>query len=90
MTWRGLHVMRRELEQESRDAQLLARYHMIFDSDAGRIVLADILKDLGACQDIDPRDPAANALRNFAETALREKVGALNYMAALGLIIGDA
>jgi len=92
MTWKGLHVMRQELEGASRDKDLFARYQLVFESDPGRLVLADILKDLGVCQDIDPRDLCANALRNYAETFLLSKVGVRNYMAALDRMLrnGDA
>lgn len=65
------------------------KYRLLFSSDMGRAVLADILADLGVCIDLDSHDPASNALRNYAETRLRDKVGVHNYLGALRVLLGE-
>lgn len=84
------HVLYRELvEQEQRDSMLI-HYRSVFGTESGIIVLADILKDLGVMQDLDPRDSVSNALRNYAENVLITKTGKTKFMAALGILLEDA
>lgn len=90
MTGRAFHIRVIEKEHEKERRQLVARYRLLFEGFTGRSVLADILRDMGVGQDIDPRDPAANSLRNYAETALASKVGTENYTAALKIVLADA
>lgn len=65
------------------------KYRLLFAGEMGRAVLADILADLGVALDLDSHDPASNALRNYAETRLRSKVGNHNYLGALRVLLGD-
>ena len=89
MTRQALHIKFMDEQAEQRRKQLLAKYELIFGGYEGRVVLADILRDLGLLQSLDPRDPVPNALRNYAEAVLAEKVGRQNYMAAVGILLTD-
>lgn len=90
MAWKGLHVMYQELSQKEKDDSLLVKYRSVFGSPAGIEVLADILKDMGVMQDLDPRDPVSNALRNYAENVLLMKVGKTKFTAALSAMLENA
>lgn len=81
------HVLYQELVQQEQTESLNVKYRSVFGSASGVDVLADILADLGVMQDLDPRDPVSNALRNYAETVLLNKVGKTKFMAAIGCIL---
>lgn len=58
-----IHIFRQEqIDRERREA-LDKRYMMMFMEYPD--VREDMMKDLGLKNDIDPHDPAANALRNY-------------------------
>jgi len=90
MSWKGLHVMYQELTEKEKDDSLMVKYRSVFGSTAGIEVLADILKDMGVMHDLDPRDAVSNALRNYAENILLNKVGKTKYMAAISAMLEDA
>ena len=85
MVWKlDEEILQAELAQNIRH-----KYGLVFEPAAGRDVLADILRDLGVCGDLDPRDQVSNGLRNYAETVLRAKVGKRRYLAAVGVLLPD-
>lgn len=87
---KALHVLYQEVADKEAQTSITTKYHVVFSTEIGRVVLADILKHLGVMEDLDPRDPVSNALRNYAETALYRRVGRINYTAALDLLMeGD-
>lgn len=87
--WKGHHVMYRELKEVEDNDSLLVKYRSVFGTDSGIEVLADILKDMGVMQDLDPRDPVSNALRNYAENVLLMKIGKTKFTAAIGKMLED-
>lgn len=89
MSWKGLHVLRKELEEAEQQNSIYRKYRAVFGSEIGRVVLSDILRDLGVFGNLDPRDPVSNALRNYAETSLLAKAGGLNYKAAVKIMLED-
>lgn len=71
----ALHILYAEREAIKKRREINNKYHAMFiESPMGQVVLADILKDLGFDEPIDPRDEATNSLRSYA-TKLLEKCG---------------
>lgn len=80
------HVLYQELQDREQDEHLTSKYRSVFGTESGIEVLADILRDLGVMQNLDPHNPVPNALRNYAENILLAKVGKTKFMAALGYL----
>ena len=70
-------------EQDAKD--MMQRYHNVFGTREGRIVLGDIIENGHVFDNIDPHDPVLVTERNFALTIARTAGAFDNLYPILGI-----